>query len=62
MNEIIEYKLIEAVGAKRIEAAVNEQIKQGYQPFGDLVKRSIFGSDFCQPMVKRANADFAKGD
>ena len=47
---IIEYTLIIHSGKGEVIRAVNNAIKQGWQPLGPVVKYS--GSDYYQTMVK----------
>jgi hypothetical protein len=55
MRKIIEYKLVEvpSYSVQTLEVTVNNLIKLGWEPFGNLfVMSSVGGNTLCQPMVK----------
>jgi len=56
MNEISEYKTVQADNLQNLDAAVNRLIKDGFQPYGNLIVLAIGGQVvstlIAQPMVK----------
>lgn len=47
MRKIKEYKILHKQFLCNLEKNVNEKIKEGYQPFGNLV----YNIDYIQPIV-----------
>jgi hypothetical protein len=52
MDKIIEYKLIGGGNPQLLDEAVNQLIKQGFEPFGNVILHTKI---YFQPMVKKAS-------
>ena len=52
MNNIIDYKTLEGERAADLDERVQEQIAEGYQPYGNPY---AFGRNFYQAMIKTSD-------
>ena len=53
MKEIIEYRIITGTGDEELQEAINQAIKDGWQPYGELqTPTSIIWTKFTQVVVK----------
>ena len=55
-EKIVEYRTAFARDLDEFDAAVNDSIAKGFQPFGSpYITSGDQGDDICQAMVKRGN-------